>query len=169
MQAQNNAVFDPSQLPPRFMAKIAIADSGGCWEWTGARWPRGYGEVNMAKRPKLVHRVVYEMLIGPIPDRMEVCHHCDNPPCCNPVHLFIGTHADNMRDKVAKGRGNYAARRSYSGEQNSRAILTETSVLDIRARYQRGVVTLQMLGDEYGVSMYTIHDIVCGKSWRHIS
>lgn len=85
---------------------LASAPSEECWEWTGPRVPRGYGQLGRL----YVHRLVAEAAFGPIPPKYQVCHHCDNPPCCNPAHLFVGTQSDNMRDMVAKGRWtNYGA------------------------------------------------------------
>lgn len=84
----------------RLMARISVSASG-CWEWTGPRLPSGYGHMsNML----YTHRAAYQLFVGPIPDGMHVCHRCDNPPCCNPEHLFLGTAADNMHDRDAKGR-----------------------------------------------------------------
>jgi hypothetical protein len=81
----------------------AGGDTRRCWEWRGAR-SRGYGVLVIDGRTKGAHRVVYELLVGPIPEGMYVCHHCDNPPCCNPAHLFLGTAEDNTDDMVSKGR-----------------------------------------------------------------
>lgn len=75
-----------------------------CWLWTGSKDFRGYGVVSAEKSKKLAHRLSYELHIGPITDGLFVCHHCDNPPCCKPAHLFLGTNADNVRDAVKKGQ-----------------------------------------------------------------
>ena len=75
--------------------------SSACWTWTGKRYPTGYGRFGK----HYAHRVAYELAYGPIPEGMHVCHSCDNPPCCNPAHLWIGTPKDNMQDRERKGRG----------------------------------------------------------------
>lgn len=78
--------------------------SGDCWTWQGSRDRKGYGRVSVNQRPVLAHRFSWTLSHGPIPDGLCVLHKCDNPPCVNPEHLFLGTIADNNRDMVAKGR-----------------------------------------------------------------
>lgn len=75
-----------------------------CWEWQGTRNSGGYGTLSGNENGLLAHRVAYEILVGEIPKGMFVCHKCDNPPCCNPSHLFLGTPKDNIRDMIDKGR-----------------------------------------------------------------
>lgn len=87
--------------------------SGGpkaCWPFIGSKLPTGYGQVSIGngKEFEYAHRVVWMKKHGPIPPGMFVCHHCDNPSCGNPRHLFVGTHSDNMQDCIAKGRGRWA-------------------------------------------------------------
>ena len=82
-----------------FLGRFKLAKNG-CWEWTGHRQPEGYGQVGRSYK---AHRLAWELFRGPIPPKMEVCHRCDNPPCVNPEHLWLGTHSQNIQDMVAKG------------------------------------------------------------------
>lgn len=81
-----------------------VTDSNGCWVWQGSKNWKGYGQVLFRGVRWVIHRFMYAAYIGPIPPGMFVCHTCDNPPCCNPDHLWLGTHADNQKDMVRKGR-----------------------------------------------------------------
>lgn len=98
-------------LEVRFWKRVATAGPDECWEWTGSRHKRGgYGQVtatiNGVRRPWKAHRIAWELAnTAEVPEGLEVCHTCDNPPCCNPTHLFVGSHADNMADMKSKGRG----------------------------------------------------------------
>lgn len=93
----------PSQLQ-RFEAKVMPEPMSGCWLWVASTNRCGYGQINMGLRPELAHRVSYEHHVGPIADGLHVLHSCDTPACCNPEHLFLGTHMDNMADMAAKLR-----------------------------------------------------------------
>ena len=89
----------------RFWEKVTRGDESECWEWTGFRKPEGYGVFLLKKgRYATASRFAWELTHGPIPDGLCICHTCDNPPCCNPAHLWLGTRADNNRDKTEKGR-----------------------------------------------------------------
>jgi len=94
-------------LSDRLWARVVRGAPDACWEWQGATDKDGYGRIGRGGRGapnNPAHRVAFEISRGPIPYGLLVCHHCDNPPCCNPAHLFLGTHQDNQADKVAKGR-----------------------------------------------------------------
>jgi hypothetical protein len=105
------------------------------------------------------HRVSYELVAGDIPDDLLVCHHCDNPPCVNPAHLFLGTVADNAVDAVAKGRW-------ARGERSPMSKLTRDDVDEIRALFESGAFSKMDLSRRFGVSHTTIRRIVAGTTWR---
>ena len=88
-----------------FMRRVNIEELKDCWVWTGARDASGYGSFHMCARGQVpAHRAAWEFNFGPIPPGLLVCHTCDNPPCVNPAHLFLGTYSDNMQDCISKGR-----------------------------------------------------------------
>ena len=137
---------------------------GQCWVWTGGR-PHGYGRLNVNREMVPAHRFSYELHYGPLTETLNACHHCDNPACVRPDHLFAGTDGDNVRDCIAKGR---KVMNPCKGERNGRAVLTGTDVLAIRQQYALGGITLAALGRQYGVTYQQIRAIVCGKEWRHL-
>lgn len=91
--------------PVHFWERVANVDGDGCWEWTGATTADGYGELRVDGQTVYVHRVAYELKVGPIPAGKMVCHSCDNRRCCRPDHFFAGTHKTNGEDMSRKGRG----------------------------------------------------------------
>lgn len=151
----------------------------GCWEWRGTRMLTGYGQIRSGgkdTRWMYAHRLSWEVHFGPIPEGMKVCHRCDNPPCVRPDHLFIGTDADNVADKVSKGRqlrgDNHPSRRRPDlvrrGEAKPMAKLTEDIVRAIRAEHAAGTITMAALARRYGVSPSIISVVVARKTWRHV-
>lgn len=144
--------------------RIDVRGPDDCWPWTGPRLPKGYGRVYIDGRDSYVHRVVWEEENGPIPDGMLVCHTCDNPPCCNPAHLFLGTNADNLADMRAKGRA--APLPPRPGERNPAAKLTEADVQRIRDLCGRQ--SQASVAREFGVSTSLVSKIVKRQAWAHV-
>lgn len=155
----------------RFWDKVEKRGNDECWPWLAARMPRKgfeYGKIGSGTggAPLYAHRVSYELSVGPIPEGLHVLHRCDNPPCVNPRHLFLGTNADNIRDAFAKGR---VAR--PHGEAQANARLTETQVKAIRAEYRKGKkgYGFASLGRKYGIHHSTVRQIVTRITWRHVA
>jgi hypothetical protein len=135
----------------RFWSKVDVRGLGECWPWTGARNTKGYGTFWVGEHKwSTASRFAWERTNGLIPAGMQVCHRCDNPPCVNEAHLFLGSAADNTADMVAKGRGT--------------ARLSMGDVREIRRMYPH--VRQVALAELYGVAQATISNIVREKTWR---
>ena len=144
----------------RFETKVKQTD--GCWEWTASKTHDGYGKFGLAGRMQGAHRIAYELYVGTIPEGLCVLHRCDNPGCCRPDHLFLGTKTDNARDCINKGRG-----ADRSGGKHGMAKLTEAQVLSIRAKHNEGARNID-IAEEYGVSQNHISNVVLRRRWAHI-
>ena len=147
----------------RFWARVDR--SGGpdaCWPWLGSRHEFGYGWFWCDGKNRGAHRVALELSSGQgLPAGLSACHHCDNPGCCNPRHLFAGTVADNQRDMAAKGRST-AGR--FVGEKHPLAKLTYADVRAIREMAAAGART-RTIAESFGVTPSTVNGIVAGRSW----
>lgn len=142
----------------RLLSKIDR--SGGpdsCWTWKGSLNRTGYGQLGIRGRSSLAHRIAYEELVGPIPEGLFVCHRCDNPPCVNPAHLFVGTAADNMADMVAKGRSSLKR-----NERSPMTRLTNQQVAEMRRRRIAGE-TCDRLAAAFGVSRSHVSSVTRGE------
>jgi len=139
---------------------VRVPELGACHEWRGARDARGYGYIGLpGGGTSVVHRAAYEAEHGEIQASLLVCHRCDNPPCINDEHHFLGTHEDNTADMVAKGR-------DMHGVNSFTSKLTEEQVREIRARATTERVLQRELAVEYGVSRATIGRVITGRSFR---
>ena len=154
-----------------FIAQI-IKKENGCWEWQGLKNHGGYGYFNdvSTKSRILSHRYSYKIFKGEIPDNFHVCHHCDNPKCCAPNHLFLGTDKDNMEDCKKKGRTAKGDKVARKGEQNKNSIFTDDLVRQVRKMCADGLKDREIseiLGAEK-YSVFSINSIRHRKSWKHI-
>jgi len=137
-----------------------------CWEWTAGREGDGYGSFRLDGKQHKAHRISWILNFVEIPQGMGVLHHCDNPPCVNPEHLFLGTHKDNMQDKAMKGRNKKYRPLTPPKPRKYRYKLTDEQVIEIRRRYAawgRGGENCRQLAKEFGVSKSIIHAIATHK------
>lgn len=138
-------------------------DLGPCWEWNGFRTKTRYGQISVGDSKKThASRIAYIAWVGPIEDGQFACHHCDNPPCINPAHLFAGTPKDNSEDCANKGRIPH-------GERQWGHKLTEDEVRTIRAAYATGMSTQAAMARRYGVSTSNINAVIHGKTWARVA
>lgn len=149
-----------------FWSRVAVRDLDECWEWNGYRSAPGYGRYRVPRSHyTAAHRFAYELAHGQIPAGMFVCHACDNPACVNPLHLWVGTAADNNRDCREKGRARGGTLSPCRGESSPKAKLTRKQVDEIRVLRAEGA-TQDSLAAQFGVSRATIWNIVHKKTWR---
>lgn len=162
----------------RFWARVAIAGPDDCWHWRGSRKTTGYGHFQVCRKPRRTHRVAFALEYGAVPYDAYVLHHCDQPSCVNPYHLWLGTQSDNIRDCQQKGRhrggrgrrGEHRIRQRHGvccGERHGMAKLTTANVLEIRQRWHGGE-RQAALAREFGVSRPAMFQIVHGRSWCHV-
>lgn len=149
-------------LESRFESQYVRVPFSGCWLWTGAiKNQFGHGAFKLGSRASKVeysHRQSWVMHKGPIPDGLCVCHSCDVPSCVNPDHLFLGTQADNMKDKVLKGR-------QLSGSKTYVAKIDESIAKQIK---QQKSTPTRLLASMFGISRQSVADIVYGRTWKHV-
>lgn len=148
----------------RFWQKVNKSDF--CWEWTGAL-NKGYGYFRYMDKSHSAHRLSYIWVNGSIPANWVVCHKCDNAKCVNPSHLFTGTHADNVKDKVLKNRGACGPQVSHKGERHPASKLTNEDVLKMRLDHSLGFKQKE-LAILFNVSTNTVCKIIKRKAWTHI-
>lgn len=172
-----------------FWERVEKSNENQCWPWNGATNHKGYGRLLVytegVAHYLLAHRLAFYLSTGTVREGLFICHHCDNPPCCNPSHLFSGSLSDNAMDMVNKGRHGLhlhperAARglrhssqthpeKVVRGESAPWAKLSESTVLEIRKEYNEGRISQSALARRYEVSQALISCVVTRKSWSHL-
>lgn len=151
-----------AEVAERFLAKVDMRGPDDCWHYTAACDANGYGCFHVTKQLVVnAHRVALMIKLGrPIAPGMFSCHDCDNPPCCNPSHLYEGTHQQNVDDKVRRGR-------QQRGEQVVVSVLTAEQVRDLRERFAAGEY-ITALSLEFGISLGAASKVINGHTWAHV-
>lgn len=165
-----------------FWEKVDQRGPDECWPWTAATATNGYGVFGVLRKDRgewchrqwKSHRLAWSFVNGFIPEGMVIRHSCDNPPCCNPRHLLLGTGNDNVADKVMRNRQSRGPLHSQimqvviaRGEQSGNARLTERVVRQMRAEFQSGAPTAE-IARRFDVSVPTAYRVTTYRSWRHI-
>lgn len=144
----------------RFWAKVHKSE--GCWNWTASRDTSGYGLFRLGRKLYKAHRFSWIIALGSIPTDLVVCHKCDNPICVNPIHLFLGTRADNNLDRDRKNR-----QVSVKGEEHYRAVLTISDVMKMRyIKQQNPSIPYYTIAAQFNVCASTAHRAITRKSWK---
>lgn len=153
-----------SEQLARFNGQLKVI--GDCLEWVGSKHERGYGKIKINGKEYRSHRIAFFLANGSDPGELQVCHSCDNPPCCLPAHLFLGTHLDNMIDREAKGRGKAVPpdRISFPGDLNPAAKLTEAEATVIKYSSEPNKV----LAARFNVSPQLVCNIKAGRKRPNI-
>lgn len=161
----------PRNTPQYFWNKVDIRSENDCWNWLGTLGKDSYGRARFDVKDWQAHRLAWTLTNGEIPFGLLVCHSCDNPKCCNPKHLFLGTSLDNNRDRDSKGRHASTDKifahlhpEFYKGENNSHAKLTNTQVTNIRKLHADGQ-TIAAIARSFNMSESQIARIVHQEGW----
>lgn len=153
-----------SELIQGFWARVDVKpNKNECWEWKAYCNENGYGRLYIKGLYFYSHRTAYFLGKGIDPIEWKVLHECDNPPCCNPHHLKLGTHGDNVRDMIAKGRDKKA-----KGEDAPNVKLKEWQVKEIRQKYEAGGISMEKLARQYDIYPSGVWMIVRRKIWAHV-
>lgn len=166
----------PRDPAARWWSKVDRRGDDECWPWKKACFEKGYGAFRLGPKQVKAHRFGYELLVGPLGPGENVLHHCDNPPCCNPAHLFIGSHRDNAHDRERKGRGRYrtvgplAPKPKLSrarGERHGMAKMDAEKVRKIR-RLRADGLSQSRIATIVGISQENVSSVLRGRTWRHV-
>jgi len=160
-----------TSLNERLWSRVEVRGQDDCWPWLGCRTKFGHGQIQSETPGVLTysHRAAFQSVNGAIPRGMSVCHRCDNPSCCNPAHLFLGTQADNNRDCFTKKRSvHFVARDSFpKGEKSHLAKVTDEQASEIVRRVQSGEPRAAV-ASAFSITVSAISKMIVGKSRKHL-
>lgn len=148
-------------LEERYWAYVDVRGPDDCWPWIGVTH-KGYGRFYDGISMRGAHRVAWKIAHGD-PGDLHVLHSCDNPPCQNPAHLRLGTHAENMREREERGRGKYVR-----GSRHGKSKLTEQQVREIRDAYTGKYGEQTAIAKRYGITQANVSNIILGRTWQHL-
>lgn len=147
----------------RFWSKVKVLMTNNpaksCWVWTG-RTHKGYGQFTINRKCQYASRIAWT-IFNDDPKELGVLHKCDNPPCVNPFHLFVGSSKDNTHDCLQKGR-------FHKGERTGGSILTEENVRDIRRLYIKGKIGPVRIANQLNLSRFAVTGVIHGGNWKHV-
>lgn len=144
----------------RFLSYVDKKSDNQCWVWTAYKQSSGHGQFRIREKNHYAHRIAYYLAYGLFDDSLCVCHKCDNPSCCNPNHMFLGTLSDNMKDKIAKGRNTRGT--AVNG------VLLEEDVYEIKRLYATGEYTQKQIAKRFGIHQCNVGRIISGRRWGHL-
>jgi len=161
--------YTQEQREAAFWHKVKKRNANECWEWLAYKDQKGYGIFYTGKKNEHAHRFALELKLGRKLIKGEhSLHHCDNPGCVNPLHLFSGTNSDNVKDKMDKGRHKVGSgENAVKGEHHHKAKLKNEDIIKIRKLHQEGVKATK-LASKYNVDRVSIHNIVSRRTWKHL-
>lgn len=164
----NNGFATDEAFLARYQAKVGRAGLNECWSWLACVSSSGYGCIGYKKKMLTASRVAWELEHGPIPGGLVVCHKCDNPRCCNPHHLFLGTQHQNILDSASKGRHRSKTRPDEGcGANHHHANLNEWSACGVLARRLMGA-PIKEVAEEHGITTSTVSKIALGQCWNSL-
>jgi hypothetical protein len=146
----------------KFWSGVAKAGDDDCWLWTLGKDGKGYGGIGIQGRSLRCHKIAYLLVKGDIPAGLQVRHECDNPPCCNPAHLILGTHKQNMEDMAARGRVG-----TLHGDRNPKAKLTAEQVQELLVLRQLGALQRE-LAARFNISQPVVKKIIHGDAYKNV-
>ncbi|MBW4482976.1 MAG: HNH endonuclease [Tildeniella torsiva UHER 1998/13D] len=157
----------------RLWSRVVKGERDECWEWKGTRNQKGYGtfaiRINGKQIRFIVHRLSYALEHNHDPGKLFTCHRCDNPPCVNPHHLFLGTARANNLDAFRKGRNQVVGAYAKCGEDNVRSLYTREQVAEMRKLANEEGWGVPELRAEFGGSRGGVHAILSGANWKNIA